>query len=244
VNRLSVIEYCLRSIRLNSTCNRKSILVFLCYSVMVRLPVLWWSVLHSENSDSCMVFGSHSDVHGESYLMGYNALQSGESQPTFRRNVSPQYSCSSFIYNIRSSASNLLCSVYISCWFLALFVLQPWKWRRHVPPKWKLTFTGLLRYIPEDSSSVLTLHHHHNHHHLQGLGLLICSDLQFKGTDLSISLVADLSLSRDLNLVLIKIYKILEDPHNYRCYSRSEIPSPSYRPIITPFYIYIRSIVC
>jgi hypothetical protein len=30
-----------------------------------------------------------------------------------------------------------------SLWFLAWFILQSWRWRRHVPPKRLLTFNGL-----------------------------------------------------------------------------------------------------
>jgi hypothetical protein len=37
-----------------------------------------------------------------------------------------------------------------SCWFLAWFILQPWRWRQHVPPKLLLTFKRTTRrYIPE-----------------------------------------------------------------------------------------------
>jgi hypothetical protein len=30
-----------------------------------------------------------------------------------------------------------------SCWFLSWNTLAPWRWRRHVPPKRRLTFNGL-----------------------------------------------------------------------------------------------------
>jgi hypothetical protein len=30
-----------------------------------------------------------------------------------------------------------------SCWFLAWFILQPWRWSRYVPPRCRLTFIGL-----------------------------------------------------------------------------------------------------
>jgi hypothetical protein len=38
----------------------------------------------------------------------------------------------------RASACHLL-----SRWFLAWLIPQPWRWRRHVPPKRRLTFNGL-----------------------------------------------------------------------------------------------------
>jgi hypothetical protein len=51
-------------------------------------------------------------------LLGYNALQSGKSQPTFRRNMSPSYS------GLKSKPRNQneagkVCLLPISCWFLA-----------------------------------------------------------------------------------------------------------------------------
>jgi hypothetical protein len=38
---------------------------------------------------SCWIQGSHSGGHEEFYLLGYNAVQSGESQQRFRRNITP-----------------------------------------------------------------------------------------------------------------------------------------------------------
>jgi hypothetical protein len=37
----------------------------------------------------CRILGSHSGLSKDVYLLAYNALYSGESQPTFRRNMSP-----------------------------------------------------------------------------------------------------------------------------------------------------------
>jgi hypothetical protein len=36
-------------------------------------------------------------------------------------------------------------SIYISasCWYLVWLILRPWRWRLHVPPKFRLTFKGL-----------------------------------------------------------------------------------------------------
>jgi hypothetical protein len=39
--------------------------------------------------------------------------------------------------------SNKLCLLLASCWFLAWFIFQPWRWRRHVPLKRRLTCSGL-----------------------------------------------------------------------------------------------------
>jgi hypothetical protein len=57
------------------------------------------------------------------YFLGYNAVQSAESQPTFRRNK-----------HILPSAS---------CWFLAWLILRRWRWSRHFPLKYWLTFSFL-----------------------------------------------------------------------------------------------------
>jgi hypothetical protein len=81
------------------------------------------------------IWGSHSGGYEEYYLLGYKAI---ESQSTFRRNISPP-----------SSAFHLL-----SCWFLAELILRPWRWRRYVPPKRRLTWTTR-RYNPEDRTLYL-----------------------------------------------------------------------------------------
>jgi hypothetical protein len=36
-----------------------------------------------------------------------------------------------------------LCLLRPSCWFLGLLILRPWRWRRHFPAKYLLTFNGL-----------------------------------------------------------------------------------------------------
>jgi hypothetical protein len=68
-------------------------------------------------------------------LLGYNAMQSDERQPTFRRNVSP----SSGSKNKRESRWQ----AELSRWYVARLILQPWRWRWHVPPKCLLTFNRL-----------------------------------------------------------------------------------------------------
>jgi hypothetical protein len=42
-----------------------------------------------------------------------------------------------------SQARNQVCLLPASCWFLAGLTLRTWRWRRHVPPKRRLTFSGL-----------------------------------------------------------------------------------------------------
>jgi hypothetical protein len=42
--------------------------------------------------------------------------------------------------------------------FLAYLILRPWRWRRHVPPKHRLTFNGIHGFIsPEDGTLHLPL---------------------------------------------------------------------------------------
>jgi hypothetical protein len=36
-----------------------------------------------------------------------------------------------------------LCLLPASCWFLAWLILWPWRWRWYIPPKCRLTFSGL-----------------------------------------------------------------------------------------------------
>jgi hypothetical protein len=56
-----------------------------------------------------------------------------KAKPTFRRNMSPPSSVS------KNKPSSLL----LSRWFLARLILRPWRWRRQVPLKRRLTFNGL-----------------------------------------------------------------------------------------------------
>jgi hypothetical protein len=48
----------------------------------------------------------------------------------------------SFIYKPDIFARGLLCLLSASCWFLAWFTFQPWRWW-HISPKRRLTFEGL-----------------------------------------------------------------------------------------------------
>jgi hypothetical protein len=47
-----------------------------------------------------------------------------------------------------------LCLLLDSCWFLAWLTLQPWRWRRYVPLKHWLTFTGLYDVISQKTALV------------------------------------------------------------------------------------------
>jgi hypothetical protein len=65
----------------------------------------------------------------ELYRLGYNAVKPVESQPTFRRNVTPPY----------SGSKESRWQAELSLGFLAWLILRPWIWRRHVPRKRRLT---------------------------------------------------------------------------------------------------------
>jgi hypothetical protein len=43
--------------------------------------------MHIKGTIKCKILDSHSYVYEEFYLLGYNTLQSVESQPTFRRKI-------------------------------------------------------------------------------------------------------------------------------------------------------------
>jgi hypothetical protein len=75
------------------------------------------------------MWGSHNGGYGGVCLLGYKAAQPVEYQLIFRRHNSDPSSGSSLL-----PASN---------WFLACLILPFWRWRRHVPPKFWFTFSGL-----------------------------------------------------------------------------------------------------
>jgi hypothetical protein len=77
-------------------------------------------------------------------LLGYNALQSSESQTTFRRNMSLQ--SSEMEIEIQQGGLFLLTASYC---FLAQLILRHWRWRRYVPPKRLLISDGLHGVIPQ-----------------------------------------------------------------------------------------------
>jgi hypothetical protein len=44
----------------------------------------------------------------------------------------------------------------LSRWFLARLILRPWRWRRHIPPKCRLTFNGLYGIISQKLELFIT----------------------------------------------------------------------------------------
>jgi hypothetical protein len=69
--------------------------------------------------------------------LGYNAVQSVESQRLFRRNIFPSS------------------QVPASCWFFAWFILRPGR-QRHVSPKRRLTFNRLQGIISQKIGLFIT----------------------------------------------------------------------------------------
>jgi hypothetical protein len=78
----------------------------------------------------------------EYYLLGYNAVQSVESQPTFRRNISPPF-----------SGSNKLAACLHAGILLGLFYPEDWT---DVPPKRRLTSNGLHGVISQTTLFITT----------------------------------------------------------------------------------------
>jgi hypothetical protein len=74
----------------------------------------------------CRIWGSHSGDYEDSCLFGYNAMWPVENQPTFRMNM-------------------LLLPA--SLWFLTWLIHRPWRFRRYIPPKFRLIFNGIHGFI-------------------------------------------------------------------------------------------------
>jgi hypothetical protein len=68
----------------------------------------------------------------EYHFLGYNTMFSVEGQLTFRRKISPRAS-----YHL------------LPHWFLSCLIHRRWRWRRYVPPKRRLTFSGLHGFISQ-----------------------------------------------------------------------------------------------
>jgi hypothetical protein len=84
----------------------------------------------------------------------YNTVQSVERQPTFRRNISPPSSGSNNKPSKKAAESMWQAEPLLA--LLAWSIFRPRRWRRHVPPKSRLTFNGLHSVISQDR----TLHNH------------------------------------------------------------------------------------
>jgi hypothetical protein len=65
---------------------------------------------------------------------------------------------SPIFWDIMPCSSFKACFLPASCWFLASFILQPRRWRQHVPPKRRLTINGLHGVISQKKA--LLIHHY------------------------------------------------------------------------------------
>jgi hypothetical protein len=74
---------------------------------------------------SWRIWGSHCGGYEEFYLLGYNTMESVESQPIFWRNMLPHL-----------------------CLLLAWVILRPWRRRWHVPLNCRLTSTDYMALHP------------------------------------------------------------------------------------------------
>jgi hypothetical protein len=116
------------------------------------VPDFTWS---ADYSRPC--FGIVSDVSW-SHVLPSVAMQSGEIQVTF---------------HILSSSSWLkYCLLPASCRFLAWLTLRPWRWRRYVPPKYRIIW----RYTAENKTL-----HTHRYENLSST-LVLCCVREYKET--------------------------------------------------------------
>jgi hypothetical protein len=92
-----------------------------------RICTKTWRDAFTNSYQQCRIWGFHSGGYEEYHLLGYDAVQSVELQPTFRRNISPPSSRS-------KKASTCL---------LAEIIFWPWRWGRYVPSKRRLQLNRL-----------------------------------------------------------------------------------------------------
>jgi hypothetical protein len=87
----------------------------------------------------CRIWGSHSGDYEEYYLLGYSTVEIVGTQPTFLRNMSPPSSGS------KNKPSKKLAERRWETELpeLARLILRPWRWRRHVPQKRRLSSSRL-----------------------------------------------------------------------------------------------------
>jgi hypothetical protein len=86
----------------------------------------------------CSIWGSHSCGYEEFHLLGYIAMCS---PLNVNRRFGGTYHLHLQDQRIGQASRALLatCLIFVSC----LAHSSPWRWRRHVPPKRQLNFTGL-----------------------------------------------------------------------------------------------------
>jgi hypothetical protein len=117
-------------------------------TLSVHCMYLYWSVDERVSKDWwCRIWGSHSSGYKEFCLLGYDDIQSIESNRWFEGT----YCLHLHHQRISQMRNRHACYLPHIDFMLGLFILQPWRWW-HVPLKQRVTLSGLCGIIHQKTT--------------------------------------------------------------------------------------------
>jgi hypothetical protein len=127
-------------------------LVAQCYLSYWRLVVLMCRLIMAE---ICRIWRGHSTGYEEFCLLRCNVLSPLKANRFFGRRCRFRFHCwrRSQVRNSTKQLSFLL----VSYWFLPWLIFRYWSWRWNVPPKHRLTFSGLQDVIFQKTTKVFIM---------------------------------------------------------------------------------------